>query len=142
MKHLIIIVFIVSVFSCVSVKKDVSLFDEYKLYVFSINENEAVFLKNMLSSEVRNKIKLTGEDAFPILSSFHGVLKEVTGQYQLINNNKGCLTVNGYDENKSPVSLYIEYINENSKWLLSYVEVFYLDSPKEFKNRGVCPARL
>jgi len=130
------------VLSCATMSEEVDLYEYYNNYVRYIKTNNTLFAETMLSKQLREKIKLSDKDDFPILSGFPGVLSEVKNHYQSFESNKGCLSINGYDENSAPVSLYIEYSNENNQWLVAYVEIFYPDTAKEFKNFGVCPTQF
>jgi hypothetical protein len=127
-------------FGCSQIKENTDLFGIYGNYIKSAKETEVVF--NMLTSELRVKINNLGSDQFPIITSFPTVISNSKNHYQVIDKAKGCLTINGFDKSNSPVSLYIEYTNENNKWLLSFVEIYYLESPHDFVHTGVCPTRL
>lgn len=125
-----------------SARPGVSLFDEYTSYLSIIKTTQTPFVENMLSMEVREKIKTLGANEFPVLSSFPSALVTRDSYYQVIKSNKGCLTVNGFDSHARPLSLYIEYSKQEEQWLLSYIELAYLDTPKEFKDIGVCPSKF
>jgi len=127
-------------FSCSQIKENTNLFGQYEHYIKSAKETEIVF--NMLASELSVKIKNLGSDQFPVITGFPTVISNTKSHYQIIDKAKGCLTINGFDKGNSPVSLYIEFTNENNKWLLSFVEIYYLESPNEFMYTGVCPTRL
>lgn len=134
----IFIVFLL--YGCNQIKESTNLFEIYQHYIKSAKETEVVY--NMLTSELRVKINTLGLDQFPIITSFPTAISNTKNHYQVIENTKGCLTINGFDKDNSPVSLYVEYTNENKKWLLSFVEIYYLDTPNQFMHKGVCPTRL
>ena len=142
MQKIILTMILIFLFGCSQIKEGVSLIEEYESYIKSIENNNVLFVKNMLASGLRKKIVTLGEEQFPIIRSFPNVVSDINSYHQLIDSNKGCLTVNGYDKKHSPVSLYIEYVNESGKWLLSFVEVYYLDTPKEFESVGICPTKF
>jgi len=123
-------------------KSTVDLYDNYKSYVSIVKSTQNQFVLNMLSLDVRKKIKKLGENQFPVLAGFPNTLTTSKSHYQVIKGTKACLTVNGYDKNTKPVSLHLEYRNEQKQWLLSFVELSYLDSDKEFKNKAVCPDKF
>jgi len=50
------------------------------------------------------------------------------------------MTFNGYDRKNKPIVLSIKYLNENKKWGIDIVEIYYADSTKEFKKKGICPS--
>ena len=142
MKNIQLLLLVFFLFSCANSKEGVDFYDNYVVYAQSVKDNNVFFVKEMLSAELREKVDTYKPDDFPILTEFPNVLVDIESHYQIIKNNKGCLTLNGYDDSSSPVSLFLEYSNENSRWLLAYVEIFYPDSSREFKNIGICPTRL
>jgi len=123
-------------------KSTVDLYDNYKNYVSIVKFTQNQFVLNMLSFDVRKKIKKLGKNQFPVLASFASTLATNKSHYQFIKGTKACLTVNGYDKNVKPASLYLEYRNEQKQWLLSFVELSYLDSDKDFKNKAECPDKF
>jgi hypothetical protein len=54
---------------------------------------------------------------------------------------RGCLTINGYQANGSPVMLFIEYKQAGRNWLMNYTNVHL--PPKEgfagFVDKALCP---
>lgn len=142
MQKFLVTIIILLLFGCNQIKGDVNLIEEYKSYIKSIRTNNVQLVTNMLSNELRAKTKILGQDQFPVITSFPNVIYDINSYHQLIKLNKGCLTVNGFDKKHSPVSLYLEYVNEGGKWLLSFVEVYYLDTPKDFEVIGICPTKF
>lgn len=142
MKKILTIIITIFMVSCATLSTSNDLFDTYSKYKSALQNSNNVFVKPMLSNEVRKKIESSDVDDFPILSGFAQTISTVSNNYQKIVGNKGCLTVNGYDADGGPVSLNIEYAYEQKQWLIVFVELFYPDKASDFEVTGICPARL
>lgn len=59
--------------------------------------------------------------------------------YKMLNNTNGCLSINGTDENKEPLSLHIEYKLENGIWLVNYIFVHFLENTNSYVINAACP---
>ncbi len=61
--------------------------------------------------------------------------------YEEIHEDRGCLTVNGYQGDGDPVSLFIEYKPVEGKWLMNYTNVHLpqRDRFKGFFEKALCP---
>lgn len=61
--------------------------------------------------------------------------------YQQEFNTKSCLTINGYNSVGEPTTLNFELLNEDNAWKLSYVQMMYHDSKKDFPLSVMCPQK-
>ena len=66
-------------------------------------------------------------------------MKKVSSHFQRIENERGCLTVNGIGEDGEPISLFLEYKKERSLWLVNYIHISMLESPSEYVLLAKCP---
>ena len=64
---------------------------------------------------------------FPVISSIDNTLVKQTSYYEKSSNEKGCLTVVGFDSSNEPTSINLEYLLEGHDWKLDYVQVVYHD---------------
>jgi len=64
---------------------------------------------------------------------------KVESYYQKISGDNGCITVNGFEQNGDPLSLYLEYKNRNNLWLVNYIYLSFLDNKSNFANKPICP---
>lgn len=140
MKRILLIILYISIASCASTKESKDLFGNYNTYSIKIKNNKVKFIMSMLSKDKAQKIKALGAKEFPVLSEFSHVLHKIESHYQSIENNIGCLTINGYGENNKPIVLSIKYLYEDKNWGVDFVEVYYADSKNEFQNKSVCPS--
>jgi len=69
-------------------------------------------------------------------------VKKIESYYQSLNKDTGCLTINGYESNGSPVSIYLEYIKENSHWVVNYMYLNLLEDKSGFKGKAICPKSI
>lgn len=139
MKQIFILIITIILVSCATIKENKGLFESYNTYVNEIRKHQSNFILSMISKKRVNKINSLGEKEFPVLSSFPNVLFKIKSHYQKLENNKGCLTINGYGKNNNPILVSIKYLYENKKWVIDFVEIYYTDSAKEFQTKGICP---
>jgi hypothetical protein len=57
----------------------------------------------------------------------------------MLHNNKGCLSINGMDENNEPLSLHVEYKRENDEWLINYMFLHFLENTESYSKEAICP---
>ena len=63
----------------------------------------------------------------------------VDSHYESINNESGCLTVNGFGKKKVPSILSLQYALINKKWLIEDVHLERIKSSTQFSSRVMCP---
>lgn len=114
-------------------------FDEYKKSVAesSIVENYSRFFDVRLTSS----ISIDDPSSIAQLEFSKYMEKEII-HYDVIENGKGCLTVNGVDQKGSPIAFYVEYKMTNKAWLISDVDVSILENEKEYRNEPLCPGQV
>lgn len=140
MSQALLIVAILMLSACNQVK-NTNLYNTYEAYLETRRLNKEEIVVSMLSGELRKRVFALGKEEFPIIAGFPETLSEVISHYQLIESDKGCLSINGYNKSQSPITLNIEYLFENNQWLLSFVEIYYLDTTKDYADKGICPAK-
>ncbi len=59
--------------------------------------------------------------------------------FQSTGSGTACLTINGTDENKEPLTLNIEYKKSNNKWLINYMFVNFLENSDYYAKSVICP---
>ncbi len=59
--------------------------------------------------------------------------------YQKLDSQKGCLSINGIELNKDPVSLHIEYKKERGLWLVDYMFLHLIESNEDYVKKALCP---
>lgn len=148
----VILSFVTLVFlsSCAQLRttdgKDV-LYRQYTKYNSFLNESNNVAAINMLSQRNIDDLMAHSntngfQEYFPVISTINHVLLEEHGRFEEINIDKGCLSVFGVDTSKEPTSINMEYINEQGRWKLDYVQVMYHGSKAELPKNTTCPTRM
>jgi len=71
---------------------------------------------------------------------FKNYMVNTRSHYERINGQEGCLTINGYDEENSPLIFSLKYISNNSHWLIDKIHVVFVENEKGFANSAKCPS--
>lgn len=122
------------------------IYGSFKSYAAQVvSEDYDAIVENSIASDLRSRVEgepASFEEKFPILHSLPRVLsKRISYHEKIVRQSKGCLTINGLDQGGDPASLNVEYIKEGGRWRLSYAEIAYLESEKEFGSTGKYPVR-
>jgi len=119
-----------------------TLYHSYTLYNESMNENnikddaKIYFTQSLLGDDYT-----TNPDASSQLL-FKNYMHSVVNHHEEIKNKNGCLTINGYDKEKSPVIFSLKYINNNGNWLIDKIHIVFIESIKDFSDKAQCPEAL
>ncbi|EKO3811884.1 hypothetical protein NTE10_003796 [Vibrio harveyi] len=70
---------------------------------------------------------------------FKQLMRSTSSVYEVHFNDYGCLSVNGKNSNDEPITFNIEYEIENSRALISHIDVQLHNSEKEFPTKATCP---
>lgn len=71
---------------------------------------------------------------------FDDYMVRVHSHYERVGDDKGCLTVNGFDARKAPLSFNIEYVPVAQRWLIRATDVVFVSSVRAFSSKGRCPS--
>ena len=134
------IISILLLISCaVGNKPQHTLFHSYTQYSESTNENnikndaKKYFAQSLLGDDYT-----TNPDA-PSQLLFKNYMHSVVNHHEEIKNNNGCLTINGYDKEKMPVTFSLKYKKNNGNWLIDKIHVVFIENPKDFSDIVQCP---
>lgn len=131
--------------SCAATSNEKSLYETYKSYVSALESQEFdTVTEEMISRRNRDDALATQEsfiERFPVLAMFPDALRQETEHFEVVIDNTGCLTVNGWDSGYEPTALNMKYLKESGHWKIDYVEVAYLESESDFSNEAQCPER-
>lgn len=140
MKYLHILILTIVFSGCSTLKtNEVQLFDSYNQLFYEVKEGDII--QNRYKYFTNNYLKeVNPEDANSrILLKLSNYINKEISHYQKINDSYGCLSINGFDENKEPLSLHIEYKIENNMWLINYIFVSFLESTSNYAIQATCP---
>ena len=115
------------------------LFQTYSQYKESTNENNINEVANIYFSQ-----SLLGEDYLTNLDAtsqllFKDYMITTDNHYEQVNSQNGCLTINGYDEEKAPLIFSLKYILNNGHWLIDKIHVVFIESKNDFSKEAKCP---
>jgi len=143
-KNIILVLFSVLILSgCSSTSKSslTKLYPVYLKYEKTTNEKNIVKLAdNFFSSRMLKELEEAGSIAdSKDLLLFKNYIINKDSHYEKINAHVGCLSINGLDEENSPVILSLKYTLMNDSWLIDEIHILYFDSKEEFTKSAKCP---
>lgn len=136
---LVFISFLLLVSCSITNKTQGSLFDSYLLYSESTNEHnikdiaKSYFSQTLLGSNYKTNTEASGQ------LLFKNYMNSITDHYEVKSDQSGCLTINGYDKEKSPVLFSLRYKNNNGHWLIDKIHVVLLENIDNFSKEAKCP---
>jgi hypothetical protein len=138
----LITLFVVATVGCSSIEEHPQfLHKEFNRYHASVVSGSVVTRRyEFFTPEALKGIDITSESD-PMELSIGSYIKSERSHYEQTTPNRGCLTVNGYQDNGDPVSLFIEYKSINGTWLMNYTTV-HLPQKNLFKGffeKPLCP---
>jgi len=117
------------------------LFQAYSQYKAATNdENIRALASQYFSRELLGEGHQTNPDATRQLL-FKNYMASETSHFERSNQHEGCLTINGHDQNKEPVSISLKYVSDHGRWLIDEIHIALLESPNDFVTEARCPAK-
>ena len=116
-----------------------TLFHSYTKYSESTNENNIKNdAKKYFTQSLLGDGYTTNLDASSQLL-FKDYMHSVISHYEVINDQNGCLTINGYDKEKEPMIFSLKYKKNNGYWLIDKIHVVFIESRNDFSKKPQCP---
>lgn len=140
MKYFPILILTIVFSGCSTLKNnEVQLSDNYNQLVQEVKEGDIV--QNRYKYFTSNYLKeVNPEDAnSKLLLKLSNYINKEISHYQILYDSYGCLSINGIDESKEPLSLHIEYKVENNMWFINYIFVSFLESSSNYVIKPTCP---
>ncbi len=130
-------------YGCSTLKTEqTDLYEEY------IKQTQAVKNKTIVSSrmsfftnEYLKEVDPDNEKSL-LLLNLSEYVHQAFSHYQKITDQKGCLSINGIDLNKDPVSLHLEYKKEKGVWLVDYIFLHLIESREDYAEKALCPREV
>ncbi len=119
---------------------DSVLFAKYSQYKESVNKDnlneiaDEYFALSLLGKNYQNN----PEAQYQLL--FKSYMASIDSHYEILNSQTGCLNINGFDEEKSPLIFSLQYTFSNEDWLISEIHVAFIESKNNFATKAKCPA--
>lgn len=143
MKLSMSVIFSLFLYGCSTLKTE--QIDLYEVYVEQaqaaknntiVSNRESFFTSGYLGSVDPND-----EKSLLLLNLSEYVSQEIS-YYQKIDNQKACLSINGIEASKEPISLHIEYKKENGLWLVDYMFLHFIESSGDYAREALCPREI
>lgn len=114
------------------------LYDAYYYYSQNANRDNIIDVASKYFSPT-----LLGENykTNPDASSqflFKNYMQEATNHYEKVNDQSGCLTINGFDADQYPVMFSLGYALIDNTWLIDQIHVVFVKSEKDFVAQAKC----
>ncbi len=135
--------FIIALFitSCATLRNSPPvLYQEFSQYKNDVNKNNIVevasdfFSPSLLGSNYQDNLDTVNQ------LLFKNYMVSTDSHFEKINEQEGCLTINGYDEENSPLIFSLAYILSNNHWLIDKIHVIFVESKGDFSNSAKCPS--
>ncbi len=135
------LVFSLFVSGCASIDNasSVVLYQEYSQYERGTNRGNIIEVgSRFFTQSLLGKDYQTNPDATNQLL-FKNYMVSTDSHHEKINEQEGCLTINGYDEDRSPLIFNLKYISINGRWLIDKIHVVFVENSKDFVYSAKCP---
>lgn len=134
------LVLALSVTSCANVHNSTPvLYQEFSQYENGANKNNIIEVASTyFSPSLLGKNYQTDPDATSQLL-FKNHMVKTHSHHEKIDKQEGCLAINGYDEESSPLTFSLKYVSSNGHWLIDKIHVAFIEDEKDFANSAKCP---
>lgn len=134
------LLFALLITSCATVHNSSVLYREYSQYENGANKNNIIEVAHkFFSPSLLGKSYQTNPDAISQLL-FKNYMVNTDSHHEKINGLEGCLTINGYDEENSPLIFSLKYISRKDHWLIDNIHIVFIESEKDFSSSAKCPS--
>ncbi|WDE05202.1 hypothetical protein SG34_028570 [Thalassomonas viridans] len=140
--QLLFVVVLMSIVSCTAKITEKSLYKQFSAYALTANNNNILsqspkFFSKRLLAQANSSKASQAEIAGQLL--FKQYMATQVNSFEVITDNSGCLTVNGYDSENMPLSFNLKYIHNQEKWLIDDINISFVNSEADFSTSAQCP---
>lgn len=125
--------------SCATISKDESLYSAYSKYKTESNKENIGSLSSTYFSAELLEGKNTSNSEIQKQLLFKDDMVVTQNYFEKVNGAQGCLTINGFDREKTPLVFNIEYLRVNEKWMIKAIDIQLVNSEHEFRDTAACP---
>ncbi len=122
--------------ACSTLYKDAELYEKFAEYKRFSQENKGY--AKLFSNSIIEKINSNNKSQL----LFSKYMNKELSHFVRTNKNIGCLTINGLSAKKEAITFYLEYKNEHGEWLISDIDISFLESEKDFSSKALCPKEV
>jgi hypothetical protein len=130
-----------SITSCATTHESSSvLYQEFSQYEKRANENNIIEVAGkFFSPALLGENYRTDPDAASQLL-FKNYMVTIVDHHEKIDGQEGCLALNGYGEEKSPLIFSLKYVSSNGHWLIDKIHVAFVEDTADFVGSAKCPS--
>jgi len=115
------------------------LFQAYSQYKTATNgENIKELAERYFTPSLLGESHPTNPDATRQLL-FKNYMASEDSHFEKSDSQEGCLTINGYDEDKEPVIIRLKYVSDQEGWLIDEIHIALVESRDDFSKEARCP---
>ena len=115
--------------------------------VYTIFKNEVTYNLNRMDYRQYFDKALLAENANASDTDLRQELKEFIANIatekdhyeKKVDDNTGCLSINGYNSEQRPITLNFEYRQSIDKWVIKQMDAHLLRNNGEFSKKATCP---
>jgi len=134
---LILAVLIVT--ACTSVSTKETLYSSFSNYTLVANDGNIQDLSPLYFSPSLLKNKNLNNPSVSGQLLFKDYMVRTFNRFEKIDGGVGCLTINGFDSDETPLAFNIEYVEIDERWLIKAIDVLFLEDGFELSNMAKCP---
>lgn len=135
----IIPLFFILLYGCAHLTASDPLYNSYFEYKKTVGESKIIkYYARYFAPVLTNNLDINDPSIKSQLEFVKYMAKEAS-HYEVTQTNKGCLTVNGVGVDNTAVAFYIQYNNINGKWLISDIDVSFLEKNQKYEQKALCP---
>lgn len=129
------------------IESEQSPLESYHIFNSSLAASNVSQSVSLLSKRNRGELKQNYsyenfKSTFPVLATAHKILSVQSHEYQIIEDEVACITINGLDSGGEPTSINVELLDEDQVWVVDYLQVLYLEKETEYPQAAICPNRM
>ena len=86
------------------------------------------------------------EDMFiPFFETFPFEVVNEKTRYQLIEDGRGCLTINGSNSDNEQRTVNLEFVKSDDQWLINHIQIVYYEDDQTidaYPSEATCPEKI
>jgi len=143
MKFFVSLMLISVLYGCSTLETEqTDLYENYSQQAKAVKNNTILARReSFFTSEYLKEVDPDNEKSLLLLKLSQYIDQEIS-HYQMLDNQKGCLSINGVELNKDPVSLHVEYKKEQGLWLVDYMFLHLIESREDYVKKALCPREV
>lgn len=119
--------------------EQINLYEEFNRLNQEVENNTILpNRKDFFTAEYLKEVDPSNKNSLLLLNLPNYVHQEIS-HYQKSSDQGGCLSINGVEKNKEPISLHLEYKHENGAWVVNYMFLHFMENSDGYTKEALCP---